>query len=77
MISDITLGQFFPGTSPIHRLDPRTKIMLAVLFIVTVFLANNPLTLAFLGIVTFTLILVSQISFSVIFKAIKPLARVK
>lgn len=73
MISDITLGQFFPGTSPIHRLDPRTKIMLAVLFIVTVFLANNPLTLAFLGLVTFTLILVSQISFSVIFKAIKPL----
>lgn len=73
MISDITLGQFFPGTSPIHKLDPRTKIMLAVLFIVTVFLANNPITLAFLGLVTFVLILISQISFSVIFKAIKPL----
>ena len=39
MISDITLGQFFPGYSVIHKLDPRTKILLAVMFIVTVFLA--------------------------------------
>ncbi len=74
MISDITLGQFFPGFSPIHKLDPRTKIILSVLFIVTVFLANNPLTLMFLMLVTVMLVLISRISFSVIFKAIKPLA---
>lgn len=73
MISDITLGQFFPGTSPIHKLDPRTKIILTVLFIVTVFLANNPITLAFLAAVTIAVILISRISFSVILKAIKPL----
>ena len=73
MISDITLGQFFPGYSPIHKLDPRTKIVLAVLFIVTVFLANNPITLAFLALVTFVLIFISRISFKVMFKAIKPL----
>lgn len=73
MISDITLGQFFPGYSLIHKLDPRSKIILAVSFIVTVFLANNPITLAFLGLVTFVLIMISRISFSVIFKAIKPL----
>ena len=42
MITDITLGQFFPGHSPIHKLDPRTKILLAMLFIVAVFVANNP-----------------------------------
>ena len=41
MISDITLGQFFPGFSTVHRLDPRTKILLATAFIVCVFLANN------------------------------------
>ena len=34
MISDITLGQYFPGTSPIHRLDPRFKIILTILFMV-------------------------------------------
>ena len=73
MISDITLGQFFPGYSPIHKLDPRTKIMLAVLFIVTVFMANNPITLAFLAIVTAVIIIISRISFSVILKSIKPL----
>ena len=42
MISDITLGQFFPGNSIIHRLDPRTKIILTVIFIVAVFMASNP-----------------------------------
>ena len=73
MISDITLGQFFPGYSHIHKLDPRTKIIIATLFIVTVFLANNPATLVFLALITFILIIISRISFSVIFKAIKPL----
>ena len=73
MISDITLGQFFPGYSPIHKLDPRTKIILSVFFIVTVFLANNPITLVFLAIITCILIFMSRISFSVMFKAIKPL----
>ncbi len=73
MISDITLGQFFPGFSPIHKLDPRTKIILSVLFIVTVFLANNPLTLIALMLVTVLLVFISRISFSVVFKAIKPL----
>ena len=62
MISDITLGQFFPGYSVIHKLDPRTKIIISVLFIITVFLANNPLTLLFLAILTFSMILLSRIS---------------
>ena len=73
MISDITLGQFFPGYSVIHKLDPRTKIIVATLFIVTVFLAKNPLTLLALGIVTIIMILLSRISFKVILKAVKPL----
>ena len=73
MISDITLGQFFPGYSIIHKLDPRTKIILSVLFIITVFLAKNPITLIFLAIVTFVMILLSRISAKVILKSIKPL----
>ncbi len=74
MISDITLGQFFPGNSIIHKLDPRTKIILSVIFIVTVFLAKNPATLLLLAIVTISMILLSRISLTIIFKAIKPLA---
>ncbi len=73
MISDITLGQFFPGKSPIHRLDPRTKIILATLFIVSVFLASNPAAFLLLAIITLSLVFVSGISFKVINKSIKPL----
>ena len=41
MLKDITLGQYFPGSSPLHRLDPRTKIILTVVYIVGVFLADS------------------------------------
>ena len=73
MISDITLGQFFPGRSPIHRLDPRTKIILAALFIVAVFVANNPISFLLLLATTVILIAISRISFKVILKSIKPI----
>lgn len=73
MISDITLGQFFPGKSPIHRLDPRTKIILATLFIVSVFVANNPVSLFILFVASMTLIAISRISFNVVLKSIKPI----
>ena len=73
MISDITLGQFFPGYSVIHKLDPRTKIILAVLFIVAVFFANNPLTFLIMTAFTALLVLLSRISFNVIIKGIKPI----
>ena len=62
MISDITLGQFFPGRSFVHRLDPRTKILAAMLFIVAVFLANTPVSFAILALVTLSLVLISRIS---------------
>ena len=73
MISDITLGQFFPGYSPVHKLDPRTKIILATLFIVAVFVANNPVSFLLLVTVTLALIAISRISFRVIMKSIKPI----
>ena len=73
MISDITLGQFFPGYSPVHKLDPRTKIILATLFIVSVFVANNPVSFLLLVAVTLALIAISRISFRVIMKSIKPI----
>ena len=73
MISDITLGQFFPGFSPIHKLDPRTKILLATFFIATVFVANNPVSFLLIGIVSLLLVIVSRISLSVIINGIKPI----
>ena len=41
MLKDITLGQFFPGNSFIHRLDPRTKLIMLVVYIVALFSVNN------------------------------------
>ena len=41
MLKDITLGQFFPGTSLAHRLDPRTKLILTLLYIVGLFCAKS------------------------------------
>ena len=73
MISDITLGQFFPGKSAIHRLDPRTKIILSILFIVGVFLADTVVAFVFLTLATVLLVLASKISISVILKGIKPI----
>ena len=41
MLKDITIGQYFPGTSPIHRMDPRGKIIFMAIYIVELFLAGN------------------------------------
>ena len=53
MLKDITLGQFFPGDSFIHRLDPRTKLLMVVVYIVALFMAKGwlgyGLVVAFLG----------------------------
>ena len=73
MISDITLGQFFPGFSIIHKLDPRTKIIVGMLFIIAIFVANTLASLLFLGVLTLVLILISRINFGVIIKGIKPI----
>ena len=73
MISDITLGQFFPGYSVIHKLDPRTKIILSVLYIVAIFLANTPISFAFLLFFTLLIIFLIRISLRVTLKGIKPI----
>ena len=73
MISDITLGQFFPGESQLHRLDPRSKIIMATLFIVAVFLANNPLSFAIIMAATLITVMLSGISVRVLLKSLKPL----
>ena len=40
MLRDITLGQFFPGNTFIHRLDPRTKLLAVILYIVALFVGS-------------------------------------
>ncbi|MBQ9348251.1 MAG: energy-coupling factor transporter transmembrane protein EcfT, partial [Oscillibacter sp.] len=59
MLKDITLGQYFPGDTVAHRLDPRTKILLVVLYIVALFNARGFLTY---GILTACLALSVRVS---------------
>ena len=51
MISDITLGQFFPGYSVLHKLDPRTKLILTFLYIIALFVVNSFTAYAFMALV--------------------------
>jgi len=73
MISDITLGQFFPGFSIIHKLDPRMKIILAIFFIAAIFVANNPVSFALVILFTVVLVLLSRISLKTVLKGLKPI----
>lgn len=73
MISDITLGQFFPGYSVLHKLDPRTKIIAAIIAIVAIFVVNNTVGFIFIAAATLLLIASSRISFRVVFKGVKPI----
>ena len=71
MIRDITLGQFFPGTSPLHRLDPRMKIVLLFAFIVTIFCAFNFVSLALMAAAVISIVLMSGVPFKLYLKSLK------
>jgi energy-coupling factor transport system permease protein len=73
MIKDITLGQFFPGNSIVHRLDPRTKILLTILYIVALFCAKNYVSYAFMLLVLITCVRLSTIRVKSLVRGIKPL----
>jgi energy-coupling factor transport system permease protein len=49
VLKDITLGQYFPGDTVAHRLDPRTKILLTVLYIIALFSANGVFSYALMA----------------------------
>ena len=73
MLKDITLGQFFPGKSALHRIDPRVKIIISIAYIVAVFLAKTPSAYALLILFTAAIVVISQIKFKVILHGMKPL----
>ena len=74
MLKDITLGQFFPGDSLLHRLDPRTKIVLLFFFLAAIFVFDSPLAYVALTAFTAALIAVSRVPFLLMLKALKPLS---
>ena len=73
MLKDITLGQYFPGNSPVHRLDPRTKLILVVVYIVALFLAKGWLSYLILFGFLAGAVKLSRISPKAILRGMKPL----
>lgn len=73
MLTDITLGQYFPGTSFLHKLDPRIKIVATLIFIVAIFLANSLASYALVTAFTIFCFLISRLPLRLILKSLKPL----
>ncbi|MCI8676993.1 MAG: energy-coupling factor transporter transmembrane protein EcfT [Lawsonibacter sp.] len=71
-LKDITLGQYFPGNSPVHRLDPRTKLLAVVLYIVALFLASWFVTYAIMFVVLAGSIAISRVPIKSIVRGLKP-----
>lgn len=73
MLTDITLGQYYPGNSFLHRMDPRAKILCTMIFIVAIFLAQD--LWSYLLVTAFILgsIAVSGVPYKMVWKAVKPL----
>lgn len=73
MLKDITIGQFFPGNSLIHRLDPRFKIIATILFVVMLFSGDSLLCLGIGAFFTVMIVLMTKIPLKMYAKSIKPL----
>ena len=73
MLKDVTLGQFFPGSSIVHRLDPRCKLLLTIIYIAALFTAQSYVSYAVMLIVTGVCIALSRIPLKVILRGLKPL----
>ena len=73
MLKDITLGQYFPGNTIIHRLDPRAKLLIVFVYIVALFLCKWLISYATALIFLASAIILSRIRLKALFKGLKPL----
>lgn len=73
MLKDVTLGQFFPGDTIVHRLDARTKLILVIVYIVALFQAVGWVSYAVVTLATVACMALSHIAPKHIFKGLKPM----
>ena len=74
MLKDLTLGQYFPGNSPIHKLDPRVKIVSVMVYIAAVFSASGAYSYILIAVAPVAFVLLSGINVNTVLKSVKPLA---
>lgn len=73
MLTDITLGQYFPGSSFLHRLDPRTKLVGTILFVTAIFLAESLPAYGLLTAFAALAIFISGVPLRLVLRSIRPL----
>ena len=71
MVRDITLGQYLPGKSVIHRLDARAKILMLLAMIVFIFVAGNFVSLSLMTLVSLLVVLLTRIPLTMYLKSMK------
>ena len=72
MIRDITLGQYYPGSSWVHKLDPRIKIISTIVYIVALFIAGTFIGMAISAVALGIVIAISRVPLNFILKGLKP-----
>jgi len=72
MLKDITLGQFFPGNTIVHRLDPRVKLILTLVYITALFLARGLFAYLLMFVILMTCLTLSKIGPKAVFRGLKP-----
>ncbi len=73
MLKDITLGQYFPGNSPVHRLDPRTKLLILIVYIVALFMAGAWISYGVVFLFLAAVVAISRIPLRSLVRGMKPL----
>lgn len=73
MIRDITIGQYYPADSILHKLDPRVKLFGTMIYIITIFLANTFWQYALVTMITFLVIKLSKVPLKYMLRGIKPI----
>ncbi len=73
MLKDITLGQYFPGNTLAHRLDPRTKLLLVVIYVIGLFSANFVVSYGLMVAMLLTAILNSKVKMRALFNGLRPI----
>ena len=73
MLKDVTLGQFFPGNTVVHKLDPRTKLLMVIIYIASLFTAKGIVSYGLVFLFLAVSVFLSKIRVSALFKGLKPL----
>lgn len=73
MLKEITLGRYYPGKSVLHRLDPRIKIVIAIFYMILVFMVQAPIPMIVLCLLTLAMIILSRVPIHYVLNSIKPI----